>query len=378
MVVPYNAIPIETHMAMITAEQANVPVLADAAKMWTEVRTWIESARVDLHTRVNNLMPHWKDEAGRELEEKFQRTDAELKMWGERIDGAQVVETLTTLATSIPEAFQTVSGLYQSYLAAISNPFTAPAAVAFQQAAGTRMTALGAQFDMSMLKVCAAAGIKSPSDVLPEGPKFEPGSTKDVLEAATATVGALESLESLASAALTPSGGSGGSGVPKLPDFPTPSLTGPSLAGVDLTPVSTAALPSGVPSGGGGGLPALSGAPMAMGLPTGPATPTSPGAAMARPTGKRPMPDSRALTAKPAGGIMPMMPPHGMHPQNGTVRPSTQDHQQTRSRTTRRPANGTDGVPTELRGRATDPTPAFTYHQPQQPSDDELWEPTTR
>ncbi|GAA0219086.1 hypothetical protein GCM10010492_16250 [Saccharothrix mutabilis subsp. mutabilis] len=359
MAVPYNALPIEAHVAMITAEQANVPVLADAARMWTEVRTWIESARVELHTRAQDLAPHWTDEAGRAMEEKFQRSDAELKMWGERIDASRVTETLTTLAAAIPETLQTVTALYEGYLAALSNPFTAGLAVAFQQAAGTRMTALGGQFDMSMLTVCAASGIKSPGDVLPELPQV----SKEDLEAATAVLGAATSLQGLASSAV----GSSGS----LPDVSLPELpsTDFSLAGVTTPPAPTA--PTGLPTGGGGGAPALSGGPL-LGVPATSAT----GLPLARPTGKRPEPTTTGIKAGTASGtpmMPPMMPPHAGQ-QNGALKPSTSDGRTARSRTTRRTAEATDGVPQTLRGRSGDTPPPAAPTYSGQPLDEELWQ----
>lgn len=359
MAVPYNALPIEAHVAMITAEQANVPVLADAARMWTEVRAWIESARVELHTRAQDLAPSWTDQAGREMEEKFQRSDAELKMWGERIDASRVSETLTTLAAAIPETMQTVSALYEGYLAAISNPFTAGLAIAFQQAAGTRMTALGGQFDMSMLTVCAASGIKSPGDVLPELPTV----SKDDVEAATAVLGAATSLQGLASSAA----GAAGS----LPDVSLPDLPGGDLS---LAGVTTAPAPPALPSGGlpgAGGAPTLSGGPL-LGVP---ATATT-GLPLARPAGKRPEPTSQGVNPGKATGaspaIPPMMPPHGG--QNSTLRPSTTDSRANRSRTTRRSAEATDGVPETLRGRSGDTTPPAAPRYAGQPLDEELWQ----
>ncbi|MFI9815354.1 hypothetical protein [Saccharothrix variisporea] len=362
MAVPYNALPIEAHVAMITAEQANVPVLVDAARMWTEVRTWIESARVELHTRAQDLAPSWTDQAGRELEEKFQRSDAELKMWGERIDASRVSETLTTLAAAIPETMQTVSALYEGYLAAISNPFTAGLAVAFQQAAGTRMTALGGQFDMSMLTVCSAAGIKSPGDVLPELPTV----SKDDVEAATAVLGAATSLQGLASSAAGAA----------LPDVSLPSL--PDLPGSDLSlaGVTTAPAPPSLPTGGGvpgtGGAPTLSGGPLPV-LPTTSAT----GLPLARPAGKRPEPTTNTVKAGGTTGttptMPPMTPPHGAQ-RNGTLRPSTSDSRTGRSRTTRRGTEPTDGVPETLRGRSGDtPSPAAPRYAGQ-PLDEELWQ----
>ncbi|XVV02632.1 hypothetical protein ACQPW3_35560 [Actinosynnema sp. CA-248983] len=356
MAVPYNALPIEAHVAMITAEQANVPVLTDAARMWTEVRTWIESARVELHTRAQDLAPHWTDEAGREMEEKFQRSDAELKMWGERIDASKVSETLTTLAAAIPETLQTVSALYEGYLAAISNPFTAGLAVAFQQAAGTRMTALGGQFDMSMLTVCAASGIKSPGDVLPELPQV----SKEDLEAATAALGAATSLQGLASSAM----GAAGS----VPDVSLPDIPGldTSLAGATTAPTPT--VPTGVPPTGGGA-PSLSGGPL-LGVPATSAT----GVPLARPAGKRPEPTTHGskpgtMTGTPM--MPPMMPPGGRH---STLRPSTSDNRAARPRTVRRSAEATDGVPEGLRGRSGDTPPPASPRYSGQPLDDEMWQ----
>ncbi|MEJ2858179.1 MULTISPECIES: hypothetical protein [unclassified Saccharothrix] len=357
MAVPYNALPIEAHVAMITAEQANVPVLVDAARMWTEVRTWIESARVELHTRAQDLAPSWTDQAGREMEEKFQRADAELKMWGERIDASKVSETLTTLATAIPETMQTVTALYEGYLAAISNPFTAGLAVAFQQAAGTRMTALGGQFDMSMLTVCAASGIRSPGDVLPELPTV----SKDDLDAATAVLGAATSLQGLASSAA---GASASLPDVSLPDLPSGDL---SLAGVTTAPPS---LPTGGLPGTGGGAPALSGGPLLSVPPT-----SSTGLPLARPAGRRPEPTSHGASAKAAGStpaMPPMMPPQAPQ-QNGTLRPSTSDSRTGRSRTTRRSTEATDGVPETLRGRSGDTPPPAAPQYAGQPLDEELW-----
>ncbi|NBH04471.1 hypothetical protein GTY80_14575, partial [Amycolatopsis sp. SID8362] len=247
MVVPYNLLPIELHRDMVQAEQAKVSVLLDAAKMWTECREWIDAASTELNTRVGRLTPEWQDDAGRAHEEKTQRSLAELKMWGERIDAAQPAETLTTLASSISEAYTEVMACYAAYCAADLNPLTAlPAKIAAQQASAFRMNALGGQFDVSMLKVVAASGLQSPGDLMPT-PKAaaEGNSPADFVKAAEAGMSALTELEGLAESVGV--GGGGDSSVP-----PVPGLTGqdgsagPSLAG--LSPV--ASLPVSLPGSG--------------------------------------------------------------------------------------------------------------------------------
>jgi hypothetical protein len=374
--IPYNLLPIEMHMAMITAEQANVPVLIDAAKMWTEVRGWIESATTELNTRVGELSPHWTDEAGRAHEEKAQRSLAELKMWGERIDAAQPVETLTTLASAIPEALQTVTGFYESYVAAISNPFTAWAALGFQQAAGTRMTALGAQFDMSMFKVVAASGIQSPGDLMPspkEGAPVEGNSPADFIKAAEAGMSALTELEGLAESVGV--GGSSGADL-SLPDpsglLDQTGSSGLSLAG--MAPTLTAPSPlSGASLGGlapGSGMPPVPmgtlGAFGAAGGMAGIPTVAKPVAGKRAPTLASEVQPGTATpaAAKSAGSAMPpMMPPQGGQGTAGTLRPGSSEHPTGRSGGGRRPAAaGADGVPTKLRGRSgtSNPDTGFT------------------
>ncbi|MFD1326075.1 WXG100 family type VII secretion target, partial [Micromonospora sonneratiae] len=306
MAIPYNMLPIEAQLAMITAEQANVPVLIDAARMWTEVREWIETARTELHTRVGELAPTWTDDAGRAHEEKAQQTLAELKMWGERLDAAQVPEALTTLASAIPEALQTVTGLYQSYVAALSNPLTAWAAPGFQQAAGARMTALGSQFDMSMLKVVSGAGIQSPTDLLPESQgealSAEGNSPADFIEAATAGVNVLSELQNLASSI------SSGAGISDLTDLN--GSDGPSLAGLIPGP-STLDPVSGVSFGG---LPPVGGPPVAGGSGWAAAAGGTGMLPLAKPVAGRLAPTLAAEVkpgvatpdaAKPAGGGVP-------------------------------------------------------------------------
>ncbi|HET6287822.1 MAG TPA: hypothetical protein VFG15_13870 [Amycolatopsis sp.] len=399
MAVPYHLLPIEMHMAMITAEQANVPVLTDAAKMWTEVRAWIESARAELHTRAGELAPDWQDEGGREHEEKVQRQLAELKFWGDRIDAAQPAETLTTLAAAIPEALQVVTGFYESYLAALSTPLTAWAAPGFQQLAGTRMTALGGQFDMSMLKVVAASGIQSPGELTPTGGTAAEGnSPADFINAAKAGMEALTEVQGLAES-LGGGGGGGTVGEVSLPEIPDQTGTsGVSLAGVTAAPATVSPLPSlggitpgagtpPVPVGGLGGLGIASGLagipaakPVAGKRAPGLASEIQPGTAS-------------PSTAKAASSPMsPMMPPHGGGQNTaGTLRPGSSEQPTGRSGASRRQASGgSDGVPVKLRGRAANGNPdtGFTLARGRRPGepesgsvqmlDEDLWRTSPR
>ncbi|MEU6265068.1 hypothetical protein [Saccharopolyspora shandongensis] len=349
MAIPYNLLPIEAHMAMITAEQANVAVLTDAARMWTEVRSWIEEARVELHTRAGELSPQWKDDAGRAHEEKVQRSLAELTMWADRIDAAQPVETLTTLAGAIPEALGTVTGLYESYMLAMSNPLTMGMAPAFQQAAGARMSALGAQFDMSMLKVVAASGLQSPGDVLPApkgGLPVVEGSPSEFLKAANAGMDVLSELQNLASSMTD------GATAPDVS-----GATGPSLAGATPVtgPVPNAHLGAGlpsvsgppVPSGGLGWAGAAGGAGM-MPLAKPVAGKRAPSLAAEVKPGT-----AAAAGTKPVTGAMPppMIPPSAGQGAAGTLRPGSAEQSGGRTESKRKPA-GTDGVPESLRGRS--------------------------
>lgn len=392
MAVPYNVLPIEMQLAMITAEQANVAVLTDAAKMWTECRAWIENARAELHTRVGELSPSWQDDAGRAHEEKAQRSLAELQFWGDRIDAAQPAETLTTLASAIPEALQTVTGLYQQYVAALSNPFTAWMAPAFQQAAGVRMTALGAQFDMSMLKVVAASGIQSPEHMIPTvGPAAEGNSPADFVKAAEAGMNALSEVQGLAESVGVGGGGTGADlpSLPSLPELPGQAgSSGLSLAGLAPSPVPAGAVPAlgGLP--GGSGAPpvpmgTLGGFGVAGGLGGLPAA-AKPVAGKRAPSLASEIQPGAATTASAkstASAMPPMMPPHGGSGGQGgggqrgggqgtagTLRPGSPEQPTGRSGSGRRPSSGgSDGVPAKLRGRAANGNPDAGFTLPRGP-----------
>ncbi|GIG55877.1 hypothetical protein Lfu02_02490 [Longispora fulva] len=358
MTVVYNAFPIESHLAMVNAQLASVAVLQDQAKMWTDVRAWIESARTELNTRIGNLATEWTDEAGRELETKTRRTLAELSGWGERIDSSQVVSNLTTLAGAIPEAASTVSGLYQAYVAALSNPFTAPAAFAIQQASGARMTALGAQLDASMLTVCAASGVASPAELVPG---IQLPSASEATKAAKAATEALSAVEGLVSS-LTGGSGTGVGSLPggTLPDWSAPdwSSGGPALAGIG----------GGVdPAGFGGGM-------SSTGVPVGGIGPT--GAAQAPPVASGAL--SGAAGTGGAGGVLsPMMPMSGGRGSGGVPRAGAAERPAGRTGTRRKPANGSDGVLAGLRGRAGASDPA-QFALPRDRSgevlDSEIWD----
>ena len=371
MTVPYNLLPIEAHLAMITAQQPSAQVLTDAAQMWTEVREWIEAARTELNSRAATLTQGWTDDAGRTLETKFQRTLAELKMWGERIDASQVVSNLTTLAGAIPEALQEVTGLYQTYLALLSNPFTAPAAAGCQVLSGARMTALGAHFDTSMLTVCAAAGVSSPADLVPGLKDVQGPSASDLAKSAEAATSALSALQSLGSS-LTGGGstpdlsaltsgltGDGGGAAGSLPDLS--GLGGPSLAAA----APTATLPDLTSLGGVGGA-GLSGG----GVPPVPSTALGGfgtlGAANGLPSLVRPGTVKKAPalagevepgTATSGGGVSGgggVMPPMAGQGTPGTLRPRAagQPSATGRSGSGRRASTESDGVAPTLRGRA--------------------------
>ncbi|WP_410661626.1 hypothetical protein [Amycolatopsis sp. lyj-112] len=405
--IPYNMLPIEMHMEMINAENGSVPVLNDAARMWTEVRGWIGAAQVELHTRVAELSPQWTDENGRAMEEKTQRTLAELKMWGERIDAAQPAAALTTLAASIPATLAAVTGFYDSYLAVVGIPIVGQAAAAtFQQLSATAMNALAVEFDMSIGQVVAASGVQNPAEVLPtQQVSTEGNSPTDVLEAATAGMTTLQELQDLSSS-LT-SGGSGGAGLdssalsPNVPGWSAGG--GPSLAGLTSTlPPVTPGLPTGLP---GAGLPPMSGAPVASGL----------GLLGAAGAGAGGLPMSKAAMAKRAaaqsiaegaptaagantgtagksatgGSPPPMMPPAGGHATPpGTLQPGSADQPTGRAGSSRKTAVGTEGVPAELRGRSGSGDPAFGLRKPKRPRtgesesasvellDKELWHTT--
>ncbi|MGW0432187.1 hypothetical protein ACWDV4_06530 [Micromonospora sp. NPDC003197] len=372
MAIPYNLLPIEVHWELIKAEGNNVPVLIDAARMWTEVREWIETARTELHTRVGELTPYWTDDAGREHEEKAQRILAELKMWADRLDAAQVPETLITLANAIPPVVQEVTALHAAYQSALSNPVTALlVAPGLQQLSGARMTALGSQFDMAMLKVAAGAGIQSPADLLGEIPA-EGNSPADFIEAATAGVTVISELQNLASSIS-----SGSAGVPDLSGVDgLDGSDGPSLAG--LVPSPTTFDPASAASFGGGlsvGSPPVVGGSGWAGVVGGAGvTP------LAKPVAGRRAPTLASEVrpgvvtpdvAKPAvGAIPPTMPSMaGQQPATtGTLRPGSGEQSSGRSGSGYRPAPGPHGVPVTLQGRAgkDDPT-AFSQVRGQRP-----------
>ncbi len=397
--IPYNLLPIETHMAMITAELANVPVLQDAARMWTEARGWMDTAQTELRTRTGNLTPEWTDDAGRALSEKLQRSQAELQTWGERIDSSGVAANLTTLASAIPEAHAEVSGLYQSYLAAISNPLTAGAALAIQQASGARMSALGAQFDSSMLTVASAAGAANPAELVPGLNASTPNvSMSDLTKTATDATAALTAVQGLESS-LT-GGGSGSSssdlaGLNNAVSNAGSNLTGltsglgPSLAGLTGTPTMPTL------SGGGLGIGALSGgaAPaVATSLPGGALGGASamslPMMSTARPTQQSDASEEvQPGNANSGVGAVPM---GGGAPQAGggggasTLGPGTADGPGNSAGRGRRAAAESDGVLSALRGRSGTGEQGFTLPSTAQPGetnlhsvellDEELWQ----
>ncbi|MFI5564041.1 hypothetical protein ACIA2T_32540 [Amycolatopsis japonica] len=401
MAVPYNLLPIEAHLAMITAEQANVAVLTDAARMWTESRAWIESASTELHTRVGELSPTWQDDAGRAHEERAQRSLAELQFWGERIDLAQPAETLTTLASGIQETMQEVSLLHSQYMAAIANPLTAWAAPLIQQASGARMTALGAQFDMSMLKVVSASGIQQPDHMMPETPQAstEGNSPADFIKAAEAGMNALSEVQGLAES-LGVGGGSGGTGsdvsVPEIPGYD--GASGVSLAGLAPLPTAAGAVSAlgGLP-GGSGAPPVPTGLLGGIGVAAGTGLPVA-----AKPIGTKKAPSlaseiqpgaaGSSSTKATTGPMSPMAPPHaGGQNTASTLRPSSSDQPVGRNGSGRRASSGgSDGVPAKLRGRAANGNPdaGFTLARDRRPGesesgsvqmlDEDLWRTNSR
>ena len=397
--IPYNLLPIETHMAMITAELANVPVLQEAARMWTEARGWMDTAQTELRTRTGNLTPEWTDDAGRALSEKLQRSQAELQTWGERIDASGVSANLTTLASAIPEAHAEISGLYQAYLAAISNPFTAGAAVAIQQASGARMSALGAQFDSSMLTVAAAAGAANPAELVPGLNSSTPNvSMSDLTKTATDATNALSAVQGLESS-LTGSGSASSdlSGLSNAVSnagtgLTTPDLSsltsgvGPSLAGL----TGTATMPA-LP-GGDFGIGALSGgsAPIAA-MSSGSAGALGGASAMSLPmmSAPRATQQSASEEVQPGNtvGAVPMGgSPGGMGGGTGlaALRPGVAEGPGNQSGRGRPAAAESDGVLSALRGRSGTGEQGFTLPRTAQPGetdlhsvellDEELWQ----
>lgn len=351
MAIPYNMLPMEMLVAMSTAEVANAPGYLDAARMWTEVRTWIDGARTELRTRSESLLPHWQDEAARDWATKVQVDDADLASWGARIDASQVSATLTTLSGAITRTHAEVVALHGQYMAALSNPLTAWAALGFQQAAGAVMTALGAQFDMAIVKTASAAGVKPPD--IPQvdiKPSADGNTPEDAVKALKATTDAMSELETLATTmGLGQStGGSGG-------DYSSGGM--PSLAGLDTSLPTGANLTSAAP--GAGAAPTLSGSSLPYGTLGGAGLPVTakPLAAKRAPVAAAdiaPGVQTPATAGAAKAGAMPppMMPPMGAAG-GAAVRPTTSTVPTGRSRTTRRTTDGTESVPTGLLGRAT-------------------------
>lgn len=352
MAIPYNLLPMEMLVAMSSAEVANAPGYLDAARMWTDVRTWIDSARTELRTRSESLLPHWQDAAARDWAMRVQADDADLAGWAARIDASQVSATLTTLSGAITRTHAEVMALHGQYMAALSNPLTAWAAVGFQQAAGAVMSALGAQFDVAIAKTASAAGVKPPDVPTVEVKPSADGNTpEDAVKALTATADAMSELETLASGlGFGQSGGysSGGHGGGL-----------PALAGVDTaTTVPSANLTAAAP--GAGTAPTLSG----MGLPYG-TLGTSGLPVTAKPLAAKRAPvaaaDVAPVSGTPAaaasataGGVPPMVPPMAGQTAGAAVRPASSTAPAGRSRTTRKRADATGAVPADLRGRSAE------------------------
>ncbi|WP_181774793.1 hypothetical protein [Amycolatopsis pittospori] len=400
MTAVYNPFPMEMLMGMIRAEHAKVPVLHEAAQMWTEARSWIEDAQVKLNSRVSELTPEWTDDNGRQLQEKMQRSVAELKFWGDRIDMAKPAETLTTLASGITEAYLEMQGLEVAYNLARLNPLGAFEMLAIQQAAGSRMTLLGGQFDVSMLQVVEASGIKSPDHMVPTvGPAAEGNTPADFIKAAQAGMDTLSEFQGLGESLGV--GGSGGTAPDvSLPDIPGyEGSSGVSLAGLAPLPTAAGSVPSlgGLPGGSGappvpsgllGGLGAAGGM---AGLPV-----------AAKPVGAKRAPSlasevqpgaTTSSGAKAASSPMsPMSPPHaGGQNTAGTLRPGSSDQPTGRNGSTRRASSGgSDGVPAKLRGRAANGNPDAGFTLPRdrrsgetesgsvQMLDEDLWRTTSR
>lgn len=351
MPIPYNMLPMEALVAMSSAEAANAAGYLDAARMWTEVRTWIDSARSEMRTKSESLLPVWKDAAAADWAAKVQTEDAELAGWAARIDASQVSATLTTLSGAITRTHMEVMALNGQYLAALSNPLTAWAALGFQQAAGAVMTALGAQFEAAIVTTASAAGVKPPEIPNVEiKPSAEGNTPEDAAKALTATADAMSELQTLASSlGFGQSGGTGGTGG-------LPSLAGLDTALTGATTPGSANLTG--PAPGAGTAPTLSG----MGLPYGtlgasglPAT-AKPLAAKRAPVAAAdvsPTIRPTAATAAAQGGAVPppMMPPMGGQA-GAAVRPVTSTVPTGRSRTGRKETDGTGAVPADLRGRS--------------------------
>lgn len=403
--IPYQLLPIEMHDEMARAEAGKVQALLDAANMWTEVRAWIDTTAAEISTRVGELSPEWTDDAGRLHEEQAQRTLAELKFWGDRIDLAKPAETLTTLASDVTATAAAVAAFYADYQLIKFNPLAAPAAFALQQASGLKMTELGGHFDTSMLSVCAAAGIESPADLLPEqqAVSAEGNSPTDFLAAAEAGMNALTELQSLAETAGS-FGGGAGSGLPASEGLSglgsQNGSSGISLAGLAPLPPTASSLPSlgGLPGGSGvppmpSGLLGGIGAAGGLGGLGGAAKPVVGKRAPSLASEIQPGAASPSGTKSAGAGVPPMMSPHGGGGQAtaGTLRPGSSDQPTGRNGASRRTSSGgSDGVPAKLRGRAANGNPdaGFTLARGRRPGesesgsvqmlDEDLWRPTSR
>jgi hypothetical protein len=348
MAIPYGMLPMEALVAMSGAEAANAPGYLDAARMWTDVRGWIDDARTELRTRSESLLPHWQDEAARDWAARVRADDADLAGWAARIDGSQVAQTLTTLSGAISRTHAEVLALHGQYLAALSNPLTAWAAVGFQQAAGAVMSALGAQFDVAIAKTAAAAGVKPPDvPTVDVKPSAEGNTPEDALKALTATADAMSELETFASGLGMGTGadrsGTYAGGLPALAGVDTPTLptggtlTSPTLGAGAGPTLSGATLPYGTL--GSTGLP-VTAKPL-------PAKRAPVAAADVAPTARVPTPVATSGTA----AVPPAMPPMTGQAAGATVRPASGTTPTGRSRTTSRRTDGTAAAPADLRGR---------------------------
>lgn len=350
MAIPYNLLPMEMLVAMSSAEVANAAGYLDAARMWTDVRGWIDSARTELRTRSESLLPHWQDQAARDWATKVQADDADLAGWAARIDASQVSATLTTLSGAITRTHMEVVALHGQYLAALSNPLTAWAAVGFQQAAGAVMTALGAEFDMAIAKTATAAGVKAPDIPTVEVKPSAKGNTpEDAVKALTATSGAMSELETLAKSLGFGQGGTGSTG-----DY-AGGL--PSLAGVGTTLPSSPNLTSAAPVAGTA--PTLSGMSLPYGTlgTTGLPMAAKPLAAKRAPVAAADVSPTvqtpAAATQAKTGTLQPPMMPPTAGQSAAAVRPTGSNAPTGQSRIARKRTDATNAVPTDLRGRSS-------------------------
>jgi hypothetical protein len=352
MPVPYNMLPMEMLVAMSSAEVVNAQGYLDAARMWTDVRTWIDGARTELRNRSESLLPHWKDAAAAAWAADVAIDDADLAGWAARIDSSQVSATLTTLSSAITRTHQEVLALHGQYLAAMSSPLTQWMAPPIQQAAGAVMTALGAQFEGAIMTTATAAGIKAPDiPTVDFKPSADGNSADDAIKAITATSDALSEVETLAtSLGIGQTGGGGG-------DLANYAGGMPSLAGLDTTLPTGANLTSGA-APGVGTAPTLSGMSLPYGTLGGTGFP-----ATAKPLAAKRAPvaaadiapgvaNPAAAGAAKAGSVPPMMPPMAGQGAGAAVRPSTSTAPTGRSRVAKKRTDASNAVPADLRGRA--------------------------